>query len=459
MADEIVISGAGPAGVLTAILLARRGYRVVLLAGGRNRPRIEGLSQRVVDVLLAHRLMNAAATVGPQVPRMALWNDEHGPRNTEYATERASFDTALLADAADAGVSCVRVRKFALDKRGEHLRVSLVTTTAEQRELTAGYFVEARGRAAPLPRAGAAAGPTTTALISPIVEGNGQAATCVESFNDGWAWYASNGQAAFLQIFVDSGDGLPKRAALRNLFEGLANRLVLAPQHIGSGRCRGAIRTRHATPRLARTLMGPNFLRVGDAASAVDPLSGHGVFEAFGSALAASAAIHTIVSTPTNAAIAKRFYEERTRLGFERFARVGRDFHRLETRWPERPFWRARASWPDDVPAHAAPATEPVRFERRPVVDEGLVVERRVAVTPDQPRGIWRIDGVPLANLVDRLQDHEGATLATCIPDIGADLNINAAQLATALDWLRARRVLAHGELVAFRDGAFTVAE
>ncbi|MCG8359916.1 MAG: FAD-dependent monooxygenase, partial [Kiloniellales bacterium] len=69
--SDVIVAGGGPAGVLTAILLARRNHSVVLLTGGRSRPRIEGLSQRVLDALRAQGLEAAASAVGPEVERLA----------------------------------------------------------------------------------------------------------------------------------------------------------------------------------------------------------------------------------------------------------------------------------------------------------------------------------------------------------------------------------------------------
>lgn len=89
MDSTLIVLGGGPAGVLTAVLLARRGYEMRLLTADRPRPRIEGLSQRVVDVLAAQGLHHALDAVGPEVPRQANWGGERGPRNVEFATERS----------------------------------------------------------------------------------------------------------------------------------------------------------------------------------------------------------------------------------------------------------------------------------------------------------------------------------------------------------------------------------
>ena len=83
-----------------------------------------------------------------------------------------------------------------------------------------------------------------------------------------------------------------------------------------------------------------------------------------------------------------------------------------------------------------------------------MVVERRVVVTPDQPRGIWRVDEVPLAELLDALRAREGHRLADCASETAGRLAVTEPQLATALDWLRSRRLLAPGDEIRLRAEA-----
>ena len=445
---NVVVIGAGPAGTVTAILLARLGYDVVLLTRARGRPRIEGFSQRVLEVLDAHGLQEALSAAGPPVNRQAVWNGEAAARNLEYATERNAFDAGLLRDAKANGVRCVETSRVSLAGDARKPRVRVINSDGKKFDLSPRFAIEARGRSAPYGKARPTVGVETTALTRWIGGHANEPRTIVESFPDGWAWYVSDGAQAFLQIFVDSAEGLPKRAALETLYNAHAEKLVETVAAIGPGKPGGPVTTRNAAPRLAGGILAGSTIRVGDAASAPDPLSGNGVFAALGSALSAAAAVHTCIKTPANRALARRFYEERTQDGFLRFARVGRDFYAMEQRWPERPFWSTRAKWPDSEPAHAPTGSGPVRIEPRPVVSDGLIVERRVAVTPDQPRGIWQVDSVPLAELIDHLRADLGEPIAKRAPDWAKQMGIGEGNLGVALDWLRSRRVLAASEKV-----------
>lgn len=454
---DITVIGAGPAGAVTAILLARLGYDVLMLTRARGQPRIEGFSQRVVEVLGAHGLDRALSAVGPPVNRQAVWNGEAAARNLEYATERVTFDARLLGDAEANGVRCVKTSRVSLAGDAGKPLVRAVSAEGEAFELSPRFVIEARGRSAPNGRARPTVGAETTALTRRIEGHAPEPRTMVESFTDGWAWYVCDGAQAFLQIFVDSAGGLPKRAALAALFDAHAGKLLETSAAIGRGKPGGPVTTRNAAPRMAGRILASRAIRVGDAASAPDPLSGNGVFAALGSALSAAAVVHTLIETPENRALARRFYEERTQGGFLRFARVGRDFYAMEERWRARPFWRARARWPDREPAHAPAGSGPVRIERRPVVTGGLIVERKVAVTPDQPRGIWRVDSVPVVELIEHLRENEGEPIARRAPLLAKRMGVGDGNLAVALDWLRSRRVLAAGETVAIEPDSIIV--
>ena len=154
---------------------------------------------------------------------------------------------------------------------------------------------------------------------------------------------------------------------------------------------------------LQEALVGDNWIRVGDAAMAVDPLSGNGIFQALSSALQAPAVIGTLLHAPASATLAQRFHRERIENLFYRFARIGRDFYLQESRWSDHPFWQARRYWPDAEPIHAGTSPGEVRVARRPVVLDGRIVEDEVVVTPDQPLGVWHLNGVKLAPLVRAL--------------------------------------------------------
>ena len=153
-------------------------------------------------------------------------------------------------------------------------------------------------------------------------------------------------------------------------------------------------------------LVGDNWIRVGDAAMAVDPLSGNGLFQALSSSLQAPAVIRTLRRSPEQAPLAQAFHRRRITHLFQRFARIGRDFHASEQQWPEARFWQTRRAWPDAEPLHRPVTPADVDVARRPAVDRGQIVAADVVVTPDQPLGVWHLGGVSLAAALLAVRGH-----------------------------------------------------
>lgn len=426
---DVLVLGAGPAGAITARTLAGLGYAVVLVSRPRRTPGFEGFGARTLDGLERCGCATALARIGPAVRRDAHWNGESFGGNREWLVRRSEFDQALLEDAGSAGVQLLVGSARSIRRDGGRWRVEVLAAGGGRRTAVGDFLVEARGRAAPRPpamegpRATALAGTWHLAAPSPPV-------SALESTEDGWLWYAAFGHEAMLQVVVDSTATVPGRRGLEPYYRArLAAAPAMARRLSDAGRS-GTLAARYAQPTLARQVAGPDYLRVGDAAFAVDPLSGHGAFEAVAMAMAAVPVIRTVLERPGDAELALEFYRARIGDDFVRKARIGRDFHRMEQRWPGSPFWSRRRDWPDEVPAHAAAGQQGAHIEWRAVVEDGFIVRKEVIVTPDQPRGVWRVAGVPLVELV-----RSGAPAARRAWARGAGLDPDSVVLAEA--WLR----------------------
>jgi hypothetical protein len=173
--------------------------------------------------------------------------------------------------------------------------------------------------------------------------------------------------------------------------------------------------------RLSRPDLDPGCLALGDAAVAMDPLSGHGLFWALGSALAGLPMAQAMLSGEGE--LARRFHRERVVETFYRQARIGRDFHALAApAFGAAPFWRDRARWPDTRPAKAVPAR---RWLRRVVVQAGRLEERAVLATEEAPGGVAFVAGLALEGIAARLAGRPLpglAEFAACIAPLAAPL-------------------------------------
>ena len=435
---DIAVLGGGPAGAAAAIGLARLGHRVAAIASPRPFDACEGLSERTVEGLARAGCTAAAACLAAPVLRHAAWNGVVAEANRESLIDRPALDAALLADLAIAGVAVIagRVERVApgdsgWDIGGRH-------DDGAPLALAARFVIEARGRAAPAGGQRRLAAPPTTALLHCRQGPPGAPAAGVVPFADGWAWMARlAGGRRYVQFAVSSAPGrLPNKAGLADRFEQLVSRVPEAGAWLEDAAPVAPVAARTAAPLLHPAPVAARLLRVGDAALAVDPLSGNGLFQALSTGLMAIAVVNTLLRRPADAALAAGFYRERVADSFWRFARIGRDFYRQEARWPAAAFWAERRAWPDDRPAHAVPAATPPRIAALPVVADGFVERREVVVTADHPFGIWQLDGIPLAPLIRRLQDEPADPQETMKARIARLSGAGPRQVETLAAWL-----------------------
>ncbi len=407
-APRIAVLGAGPAGVAVAIGLRRLGYEVVVISEWRRFAAVEGVSARVLDGLGQAGLQRTLASADLASPRRVLWNGTESALNQEFLLDRPRFDAALREDLRAAGVGLreARVREVRSDAHGHRL---LLDGADGERQLPAAFLVEARGRQAPL-SGGRLRGPETVSLLNQWQEEPGRGGSAVESLEDGWAWMArlADGRC-YWQITLDAASGaLPARDELPAYCAARRAQSARVAELFGAAALQpAALHARSSTAILALETGGANWLRVGDAAMAVDPLSGNGIFQALSSALQAPAVINTLLTHPERAELALGFHQRRIEQLFLRFARTGRDFYALEQRWAEQPFWAARRAWPDDEPLHAPADFASLRVERAPVLRDNLIDEAEVVLSADQPLGIWHLQGIELAPRLRRLQAGE----------------------------------------------------
>lgn len=213
----------------------------------------------------------------------------------------------------------------------------------------------------------------------------------------GWLWFSSSGNGQVLVQFCTraSSDTVPTKRALPAFLLTQVQSSPLAMRLLDGAHAITAPFARSSTCILASELCNTKtgIMRIGDAAMAVDPLSGNGIFQSLSSALVAPAVINTILQRPNDAALAADFYQQRVKQLFSRFCRIGRDFYRLEARYADEPFWQERSCWPDNEPAHET-LDQIVGEAQRPVVNKNFIEEKTVVLTRNQPLGIWQVNDV-----------------------------------------------------------------
>ena len=400
---DVVVIGAGPAGSVTASLLARLGYSVEIWET-RPFPRFrigESLPPRAVSLIKhlgfgpAVNEAEFAAMEGhtsvwsnPR-PKRAVFEDEAG-----LQVERSRFDQVLI----DASPVPVHMRRTATGFIHEGTRVAGATFIQGSKtgKVRSRWVVVAAG---PRSRFGRSTGPRQNHLSQWAIVGYWSGShhppgsqmndTIIESFPDGWVWslrLASDLRNATVLFGPDSLDRVRQGVEpfYRNALEaaaftkGLLEDATLTSKPVGVD----------ASWLCAESFSDPGLLLVGDSGSVIDPLSSQGVYKAMCTAMTASAVIHTSLQKPQMEETARAYFDEEERRTFDGYAAGSVKTFREEQRWSERPFWKERhalKTWdtlldPEGEAGSSLPSELTAAIEAGRAPDLSLVRGSRVSI-------------------------------------------------------------------------------
>lgn len=362
---DIALVGAGPAGSATARRLAQSGCRVVLLERSRlDNVRVgESLAPNVQPLLSDLGVWSQFLNLRPlpSYGTRSLWGTsaaaEHSHLLTPYLcgwhVDRLAFDRMLAHSAVEAGAQLrlgARVRRCELNTRGEiALHVAGTDDSDRFEELRVDFVIDATGRASVVARRFGASYAVFDQLVGVAAQFDDALAdtncyTLVEATADGW-WYsapvARNRSVAMLMTDGDLARAQKTRALLQ--WRRALQRTTLTGARINGAKLQWGPRVFSAVShRLVRGIGDKDpWLAVGDAALAVDPISGSGVIRALRTAKAAASTVLAALSGE-GGAIASYEADRNRECTEYLLERAG--YYGMERRWPEAPFWQRRAA-------------------------------------------------------------------------------------------------------------------
>lgn len=306
---QVVVLGSGPAGASAAITLRRQGAETLLIDPyprketqlGEGLPAIAQAQLRELDVWASfcssgHLPCNGfLSSWGDPAP--AFRSTVFDPYGPSWQLDRPAFDRALV-EAAVAGSSVRRWRLVEAD--GERGRWTLRFSENQhgaRHEIRADFVVDATGRRSAFARLLGRVRQihTRTMCVAGVLADpdpdNG--VTLVEAVQDGW-WYASRvpGRRLVIGFFTDAATASRLRLTRWSAWRNLLGESRLTRERSGWPKVRpsGPMRTATAGSSSLDSCAGADWVAVGDAACAHDPLSSQGLFDALRTGIAGAEA-------------------------------------------------------------------------------------------------------------------------------------------------------------------------
>ena len=364
---DICVIGGGPGGSVIARLLAHLGHKTLLIDRSLAPPRsrVESLAPTILPIL---DLVDLSHAIEPSIfhrERFALvrWDTETVQTKLfeppSLLVDRCHFDRSLSDAAANAGVHVLLHAHARAPERRPHGGWLVPVMTAKGlMSVAANFLVDARGKR----RSARSQGPRTVAISAawsrnekPFFE------TRIETGADEWIWGCPmpDGQYS-VTVFVDATKVAGLRGEARSeIYRRLLSRSQLL-RNLLQGEQATPVSVRDATSRSTDDLIGEGFIRVGEAAFAIDPLSSQGVQRAILSAIQGAAAVHTLLRghDPNPATT---FYRDSHRAAATHASRMAERLYRDRLRKGSSKFWIDRAGTVE-APAAATRSTPDVPF-------------------------------------------------------------------------------------------------
>lgn len=421
---DVVVLGGGPAGSGAAISLARLGYDVAQVERVTfPRPNVGICLADQTLALLDHLDAGDAfrsAGFWRRGTTAVRWAQENVRfvEQAGYHVDRGVFDSMLLERARAAGVTIYQpARLDEIRSTGSTGWEGRLTCGGSVIRLSSSFLVDAAGRRSALAGARIKDGPPLLALHSawrlgrpPRFDG------MIASGLNGWAWYARTGtDQAIVSIFVDPGDA---RAGGRDRLTATYGRLLeqfSALTDALRGSIPGRVQACDAGSTHASDPVGERFIRVGDAAMSVDPLSSQGVHLALQSGIQAAIVANTILRRPGSAALSRQFYRDRVNERVDQFVDRTRTEYARGAEGYSSTFWRRRGGAPIDRTAMIGAALRKTNSRAMagvltlandaslicgPVIVNDFVEERAMLAHPTLPRPIAYVGGVEIGALL-----------------------------------------------------------
>jgi 2-polyprenyl-6-methoxyphenol hydroxylase-like FAD-dependent oxidoreductase len=362
---DVIILGGGPAGCATALSL--RSYSpslsiALIEESSYEHPRVgevlPGLARSLLDQLGIWKAFDAER-YRPSNSTTAFWGSSSGSENhfiynlrgPGWNLDRVRFDALLAGQAAEFGTDVRRGLRFAGAERSrDGWRLSL----SDGAGLECHFVVDATGRRAAFARKMKARVLSFDRLMGFTrffeLDGDSEPGTLVEAFQDGWWYTAPAGRFRAATCMTDADVARSLELHDQDQWLSLLSKTNAVRSRVGRAVLHGPPVIRSANSAHLDPVCGTDWLAVGDAASAFDPLSSNGIVKALRSGIFAGYAIADLLNKSDATGLDR--YRKLVPREFAVYRRAHTEYCAAEDRWPDRPFWSRRRK--ESAAAYAA---------------------------------------------------------------------------------------------------------
>jgi len=357
---DVAVLGGGPAGTATALAVSREGYSAVVIEQShyRNARSGEMLPPTARPLLASLGVWDRFLTENHSrsfVVRSA-WGQPHlydndfifNPHGSGWHLDRVRFDAMLARAAQDAGaIVCKGARVISLEETGKDWRLEIASS--EPFIFRSKLAVDATGRTAWLAHRQGVKRIAHDHLVGVIATFSPDSRireaghyTLLESVEDGWWYSAFLPNSDVVTAYMTDADLYAKGSrAEANYWRRKLQNTTHTSQRVNGLVLKSGPLIVAANSSQIDQAAKDNWLAVGDAAMALDPLSGQGITKALASGMRASHVIRAYFSGR------KSSFEDYAALiekSFCHYVTMRNNYYRAENRWPESPFWKRRHS-------------------------------------------------------------------------------------------------------------------
>jgi flavin-dependent dehydrogenase len=358
---DVAVIGDGPAGLTVSLMLAKSGISVSLISlslplsnkiffGETLSPNIKSLLSYLglwKDFLNDEHLSSAG--------NRSAWGEENikennfifHPATHGWHLDRLKFNLMLLNAAKRAGVCHLNSKIESVDKRSDkRFDINLENRRMIEDFVRADFVVDATGRKSWFSYKIGILKNTFDNLcgyvcfFSPSIDGDLDSTTLTESVYDGW-WYSAllPKKIRVVSFFNDTNLTNARLMKTFSEWEKMMESTYYVRVSIDEfdySHISGPYIMMSNSSRL-ETVVGEDWLAVGDAAATYDPLSSRGIETAINDAINAS---DIIIQYLNGNRECLRFYNKGILARFDNYLKERSRYYRLEKRWANSAFWK-----------------------------------------------------------------------------------------------------------------------